>query len=307
MDMRQIRYFSVVVGSGSISKAARQLGMTQPPLSASIAQLEKEAGVRLLERTAQGVEPTPAGIYLAAAGDRMLREFAQITADLQSIGQGLLGQLNLAAVLPFSWAYLPPLLHSFSEIAPRVDVNLNDPAPDVVLDGLINGTLDIGIMATSDSDRLQTMYSAQLHVSRISEMPLAAILPPRFASLPGPIDLRDLAGERWMLPSQTPRFLGLPDLVQELWFENGMTPPTLKLIPNLQTALPLIAADMGVSVMPEAVAEMAQTVVITRRIRQRVPPLQIAMVWSKTRQPTEVTERFLATAIAGTPSALGSL
>ncbi|WP_055630707.1 LysR family transcriptional regulator [Streptomyces hirsutus] len=60
MDFRQLEYFRAVVEAGSVSQAAKNLNMTQPPVSHAITKLERELGVRLLERTAKGVHPRAA-------------------------------------------------------------------------------------------------------------------------------------------------------------------------------------------------------------------------------------------------------
>ena len=72
MDFRQLEYFEAVVRAGSVSQAAKHLNMTQPPLSAAISRLEREAGVQLLIRSAQGVRPTSAGRYLLNQGNQLI-------------------------------------------------------------------------------------------------------------------------------------------------------------------------------------------------------------------------------------------
>ena len=83
MDLRQLRYFSKVVESGSFSKAANQLHVAQPALSQHVRHMEDELGVRLLHRGAQGVKPTEAGDRLLRHAKRILAEFAEIADSVR--------------------------------------------------------------------------------------------------------------------------------------------------------------------------------------------------------------------------------
>ncbi|HEY5878566.1 MAG TPA: LysR family transcriptional regulator [Nakamurella sp.] len=95
MDFRQLEYFRAVVDAGSVSQAAKNLDMTQPPVSLAVAKLERELGVRLLERTAQGVRPTNAGLYLLRNGGRLLADRDRIAGTLSQMGEGVVGDLRI--------------------------------------------------------------------------------------------------------------------------------------------------------------------------------------------------------------------
>lgn len=297
MDIRQIRYFAEVVRQGSISRAAKTLGMTQPPLSTTIANLEKELGVRLLERTPRGIRPTAAGELLLRRGDVLLRETETLTRELQRHGQGVSGSINLAAVMPFAWAYLPGVLRRYRKFAPYVDVNLADPVPDVVIDGLLAGTTDVAIMATSDPERMRTMYQGVLAIERLTSLPLVAALPASSSDVPDPVPLEDLLAHTLLFPHTTPRFPGLTELFVDACVNHGLTPPQIKGVWNLQTTLPLISAGMGVSVMPPEVRQLARTEVITRSIAPELPRLQVEVVWNQSVRLNEVVTLFLETVL----------
>ncbi|WP_127131195.1 LysR family transcriptional regulator [Georgenia sp. SYP-B2076] len=297
MDIRQIRYFNEVVRQGSISRAAKTLGMTQPPLSTTIANLEKELGVRLLERTGRGVRPTPAGELLVRRGDALLRETETLTRELQRHGQGVSGSLTLAAVIPFAWAYLPTVLARYHDTAPYVDISLSDPTPDLVIDGLMAGSIDVAIMATSNPERMRTMYQGTFRIERLTTLPLVAVLPVSLADAPDPLPLADLVQGNLLLPHTTPRFPGLTELVVDECLAQGMAPPRIQGVLNLQTTLPLISAGMGVSVMPPEIRQLAQTAVVTKEIDPVLPRLQVEVVWNQAARPNEVVTLFLETVL----------
>lgn len=95
MDFRQLEYFQAVVEAGSVSRAAKKLNLTQPPVSLAVTKLERELGVRLLERTAKGVHPTSAGLYLLANGGRLVAERDRLAETLVRMGDGVVGDLRI--------------------------------------------------------------------------------------------------------------------------------------------------------------------------------------------------------------------
>ena len=129
MNLRQLEYFLTVTAEGSFSRAAAVLHMTQPPLSQSVLQLEKQLGVQLLVRHRQGVSPTAAGELLAAQGQQLLRWSERVEEQVKAVGQGIAGRLHIASVPTFAWAHLPPLLKAYAAKAPGVAVELSDPEP----------------------------------------------------------------------------------------------------------------------------------------------------------------------------------
>ncbi|ASN37911.1 hypothetical protein CGQ24_02080 [Arthrobacter sp. 7749] len=293
MDIRHIRYFLEITRQGSISKAAKVLQMTQPPLSASMKNLEDELGVRLLERNARGITPTRAGQLLLEKGARLVDETDQLAQELMRQGRGLSGSLHLAVILPFAWAYLPRVLGRFREASPDTDISLTDVNPSNVIEQIRNGTLDVAIVATGSAVRLQTMYQDDTRVELISKLAVSPVLPTRFNDAPKTIALQDLMEETWLLPSPSLRLPGMTEMLVDFWLEQGMPLPTIKPVTSLQTTLPLVAADLGISIMPPEIQQIARTTVVTRKIDPPIPAMEVVAIWSTAREPSEVAARFI--------------
>ncbi|MFD1212021.1 LysR family transcriptional regulator [Arthrobacter sp. GCM10027362] len=293
MDIRHIRYFLEITRQGSISKAAKVLQMTQPPLSAALKNLEDELGVKLLERSARGIVPTRAGELLLQKGGRLVDETEQLTRELSRQGKGLSGILHLAVILPFAWAYLPRVLARFGDVSPYADVTLTDVQPETVTEGIRSGRLDIAIVATGAPEKLRTMYQDDMAVEPISKLSLSAVLPNRFQHAPKPITLDDLMEETWLLPSPSIRVPGITELMVDYWLENGLTLPRMKAVTSLQTTLPLVAADMGMSIMPPEIQQIAKTTVVTRHVDPPLPPLHVVALWSSQRELSDVGMKFI--------------
>ena len=292
MNLRQLEYFLTVTAEGSFSRAAAVLHMTQPPLSQSVLQLEKQLGVQLLVRHRQGVSPTAAGELLAVQGQQLLRWSERVEEQVKAVGQGIAGRLHIASVPTFAWAHLPPLLKAYAAKAPGVAVELSDPEPAEVLRQIATGNADVGFVATDDPARLAAGHE-ELGVAAVMAMPLVAVLPPRLAHLPDPLDLVELMGEPWIVPSAIPGFPGMTGIVERLWHGLGVRPGSVRTVSTLQTAIPLIAADMGITLMPRAIADSAGKRIAVREPLQRVDPLHAVMVWSRDLPPSPALERFL--------------
>ena len=293
MDLRQIRYFTTVCAEGSFSRAAVRLHMTQPPLSMSVAALERELGVKLLERTQHGVTPTEAGRYLALKGGQILSQSSQVEGHLRDLGRGRSGHLVVAAVPTFTWEFMPGLLRRFAEIAPDADIVLTDPAAQDAVDAVLQGAADIAIVVTADSARLGQIHAGQLRVQHVRDLALAAVLPERWATSPDPLDALLLRDEEWVIPVPTPRFPGLYELVEDLWRDWGETMPRIRQVLSLQTALPLIAGGIGVSLMPETVVKFPQSQAVMRHLIQPVPPMHAAVLWRSGVAPSPLQQKFL--------------
>ena len=135
--------FSTVVRCGSMAKAATQLGVAQPTVSEVIADLEHTFGVRLLDRSARGVEPTVYGDALLKRSVAAFDELRQSSRDIEFLADPTVGELRIGCV-DLSATLVPRILLRFSEQYPRVIVHLDDwTAPAVELPGLRERKYDL--------------------------------------------------------------------------------------------------------------------------------------------------------------------
>jgi DNA-binding transcriptional LysR family regulator len=292
MDLREVRYFIAVAEAGSFSTAAARLHMTQPPLSLAISKLERDLGVRLLDRTSRGVTPTPAGRYLIEAGAMLLNESARVERTLRGMGQGRGGELRLAAGPILTWEFLPPVLARFAIEAPDVDIELFDPPSGQILERVRRAEVDVGIVATADIEALREDVADDVHVAYAGRLPLLLALPPAYAGAPDPVTLADFASETWLLPHLVERFPGIDAIVAVAWRAAGMSPRRIRHLATPQTALPLIAAGLGVGIVPHADWATRFDIVL----RQTAPPigaLDITVLWRRETEPTAAMARFL--------------
>src|SRR5690242_20306741 len=118
--LRDLDILMAVVNAGTMGKAAIRLNMAQPAVSKAIADLEHILGVRLLDRSRQGVEPTAYGIALVKRGAAVFDELQQGVRDLDFLADSTAGELRLGATEPVTIAMVAPLVDRLSRRYPRM-------------------------------------------------------------------------------------------------------------------------------------------------------------------------------------------
>ena len=143
MDLRQLRYFIAVAEERSFTLAARRLNLSQPPLSQHIQTLEAELKTQLLHRTSRRVELTKAGEALLGRGRAILQQIKLAEDEVQSIGAGLIGTLDVGATGSILRGRLAELLAAYRKVAPSVKTTVHEQAPALQIAALINRTTNI--------------------------------------------------------------------------------------------------------------------------------------------------------------------
>ena len=98
MELRHLRYFSVVAKLQHFHKASEALFITQPALSNQIKQLEEELGTKLFERIGRGVKLSESGQYLLESANRVLNEVEYVTETIRELEQGTKGTLRIGVL-----------------------------------------------------------------------------------------------------------------------------------------------------------------------------------------------------------------
>lgn len=296
MDSRQLHYLRTVIDHGSFTAAADALFLTQPSLSTAIRSLEKELGTELLIRSRSGVSATEAGQEVYRLATHVLDQMADTRHKIQELATGTTGQISLDVAPEFNWSYLPPLLRRLHRELPQVRLTLADPEPIVTLRNIKSGRTDIGIMPSSDPERLRSLHP-DLHFETLVALPMVLGLPPEHPAAAPEVEavhLREIRDSDWLVPTRHPDFPGLPESLDHFWALNPDARPTrVHQVATLQTALPLIAGGVGVSILPHFATGLDSGAFVHRRILDQIPPLHMVMLWRKQNHLPPVVRRVL--------------
>ncbi|WP_405665573.1 LysR family transcriptional regulator [Streptomyces sp. NBC_01166] len=145
MEARHLRYALTLAEHAHFGRAAGALGIAQPPLSKQIADLEREVGARLFDRTRQGVFPTVAGAAFLSRARRALDEIAAASVDAARAARGETGRLRLGFIASALLEPLPDVLGRFGRERPDVRLELDEMATNRSTAALIAGELDMAI------------------------------------------------------------------------------------------------------------------------------------------------------------------
>jgi DNA-binding transcriptional LysR family regulator len=148
MDLRQMEYAVAIADELNFTRAAARCHIGQSGLSHQIAELEREVGTRLFDRTSRSVRLTPAGLTFVAGARRVLRTVHEMSAAIASIDGQVQGRLLLGAMtLTAGDIDLLGLLREFQETFPAVEVIVSDAGSATAVAQLLTGELDVAVLA----------------------------------------------------------------------------------------------------------------------------------------------------------------
>jgi DNA-binding transcriptional LysR family regulator len=262
MKLRQLQFFIAVAEELSFSRAAIKLHVAQPSLSTQIKALEDEVGARLFERDKRHVSLTPAGRRFQSRVASVLSLADSAKAEARSTERGQLGTIDLGytALSMFSTA-LPHAIRRFREQEPNVVITLRELTSLEQLHELGERTLDVGVLRKVD-------VSAPKGISIVEwyRTPLVAAIPkdhPRAAS--DSVSLSDLKNEAFiMYPRQAGT--GIYWQVMNLCTAAGFRPRVVREVLESSTIIGLVAAGVGIAIVPADMNCIQFSGVVYRRI-----------------------------------------
>ncbi len=289
MDFRQLEYFRAVIKAGSLSQAARDLNMTQPPLSLAIAKLERELGVSLLERTARGVKPTNAGLYLLKHGAELLGRRDRLVGTLSLMGQGIAGELRIGVEPMVVNEIVADTIAAFLQQAPEARIALTDTGPDTILERLMRGDLDLAFLPFGPTAVMDFAFEVCDWRSIVQiEVKLAV---PAARSKEVHPDGRGWG--RWILPHRLTSFRGMPEQVRAaLAGEEGLD---VLEVSTPQTAIPLVSAGLGVAPTTRRIAQNHRGVAVLDG-PEWLTPMQATLIWRKSDELTPTMRHWIEVA-----------
>jgi len=262
MELRHLRYFIAVAEELHFGRAAQVLGISQPPLSQQIQALEQEIGARLFERTNRRVELSEAGrLFLAEA--RLVLAQVDKAADVARRAQlGQLGELKIGftSSAPFN-SSIPQAIFAFRQAFPAVHLALQEMSSKEVAEALVDESVQVGIM------RPLPLPESLVAVELFRE-PLVAIIradhPLAVGSEEG-LQLSALAAEPFVF---FPRSYGSGLYAQllNLAREAGFSPLITQEAGEAMTIIGLVAAGLGVTVLPASYQRMRIDGVVYRTL-----------------------------------------
>lgn len=273
MELRHLRYFVAVARHLSFTAAAESLGIAQPPLSQQIRDLEAEVGTALFERTTRRVSLTRAGVDFHAQALDILERSGEAVERARAIGTGIAGIVNVGLTGSMLAGPLGRAIRDFAMIYPDVDLRIHEMSPDRQISMLKAGQTDVSFLRSPPPD-----------VDLVSERAwceTVTLVLPRGHRLArrGAIDLAGLDREAFV-------FLRLSDslFAKHLWqccVNAGFVPNITHQVVEAASLTSLVAAGLGIAIIPEFVARLAHADVVYKPVSGQPIRADVYALWSR--------------------------
>lgn len=273
MELRHLRYFRAVAEELHFGRAARRLLIAQPPLSQQIRQLERELGVELLLRSTRSVELTPAGRAYLERTVRIL-DAVDDAADLaRRVADGTTGRLTIGCVGSATYSLLPQLVRALAELIPDVDVRVRgEMLAPAQLVALTAGDIDLALLRPPVID-------PGLSTTVIRRDSLLVALPEGHRLTHRKVlQLIHLQNEDFVAHAGGGRSV-MGDFLTTLCADAGFTARVRHEVEETSTLVTLVAAGLGVAIVPAPTAALDIAGVVYRPLRPCSLGVDLVATW----------------------------
>ncbi len=274
IDVAALSALRAVSATGSVSGAAELLGFTPSAVSQQVKRLERQTGVALLERVGRGVLLTRQGHLLVDAGGDVLGRLEALEADLHREAGSVAGVLRLGAFSTAVRGLLAPRLPALLAAHPALEVRIQEVEPWQTLDLVASGQLDVGVVHSWGD--LPLRLPEQVEAETLTR-DVAEVLLHRDHPLAAREELRpaDLVGVDWITTGE--------DTICREWLERmftgtGRRPRIAHRAMEFDSHLALVAAGLGVALVPRLGRSPLPDGVLARPVRDPDPVRHVAAV-----------------------------
>lgn len=282
MEFRHLRYFLVLAEELHFGRAARRLGLSQPPLSLNIQQLEVSVGARLFTRSSKAVALTAAGLAFVPAARALLDQSTQAANLARDVGRGMAGSLTIGFAGTLLYSGLPAILARFQAAHPLLRVVLKEMSSSEQLIELTHDRLDVGFAHTSrvPPELSQILVASQAFVACLPRSHVLA----HQRTLP----LKQLNGEPFAVISRTvsPDY---HDRILATCARAGFVPEIRFELQHWLSVVALVSRGMGVALVPQALSLSAMPGALFIPLDDALArdPYETHCLWKTSRQMRE--------------------
>jgi DNA-binding transcriptional LysR family regulator len=263
IEIRHLRYFLSVAETLHFGRAAAKLGMAQPPLSQQIKNLERILGYPLFDRTTRGVKLTAVGEFFRERARHTLERMRDDIEITRRLGSGKEGVLDVGFSGSVMFTRLPKAIETYRRRYPNVELRLQELVTAEQIPALLDGSLSIGFMRDGEA-RDGLSIESIVHERFITALPSSHPL----ARTKTPLSPAALKDEPFVLFARRMGNLAF-DRTVACCESAGFRPNIVQDAPQWPTTLRLVAAGLGVTLVPSCVRSLTMPGVTYRKLRSR--------------------------------------
>ena len=248
LSMHHLRAIEAVHRTENFTRAAEEIEVSQPALSRTVAEAERRIGTPLFDRTTRKVTATVAGNEVALYAAHAVRSFDSALTRISGFVAGSSGQVRISCLPSLAATGLPQVVHTFRRDYPEVELVIHDAAQDQVVPMVTDGTVDIGLVAYTDS------LPADLAVTPFLSDPFVAIVPRdhEFAARTS-VRWEDFHGEEFVgFNSVT----SIAPMVRRALLQVGAETNEVQTADTIPAVGGMVAAGMGITAVPQLVVPL---------------------------------------------------
>lgn len=285
MELRQLNYFIAVAEELHFSRAAKRVNISQPPLSIQIRNLEEELGADLFKRTSRSVELTEAGRYFLNECREILKNIQSAVETTKKIAIGSIGQLEIGTIGPAMDTFLPAIIQDFNRNNPGIVLTIRELITNKQIEYLNSGQIQVGFA------RIYHHELKELSHKIVWREPYVLAVPETHPFMSKrSIFLHELKGQAMIMYPRSVQPL-LYDTIVKFCELAGFKPKISQEANTKYTTCALVAAGLGVAIVPESSKKIYREGVNYLPITDSLPMVEFSMVW-KQNNDSPVLKRF---------------
>ena len=289
LTLKQLRYFIAAAQTGQISHAAMELNISQSAITTAVQALEAQLGVRLLDRSPQGVTPT-------IEGARFLNHARNISAAVDDaerlpLGEGrqVTGHLRLGTTYTVAGYFMSRHYARFRRAYPDIQLEMVELPRLAVEEGLANGSLDLAVMLVSNIANTvglahETLLRSQRRLWLPTDHPLLSA---------ERITLADVATQPYISLTVDEA----KETASRYWAKAGLTPKVIFSTSSVEAVRSMVASGTGVTILSDMVYRpwsLEGQRIELRSVSEPIPSMDVGIAWSNTRSPAPSAAVFRA-------------
>ena len=287
LSLRQVRYFIATADAGQVSAAAANLSVSQSAVTAAIKALETELEARLFDRHSNGVSLTYEGHQFLQHAHNIVAAVSEATRAPRRSGPNVTGTIRCGVTYTVAGYFLPPILARFQRVFPGVLVQMHEIPRGEFERGIVDGSLDIGVILVSNLENTEDIDSEVLirsrrrlwlradhHLTERQVVSLAEVAEEPYVMLT--VDEADQTALRYWMPTpHRPRII----------FETS----------SVEAVRSMVAAGLGVTILSDMVYRpwsLEGQRIELREVTGQVPSMDVGLAWRRGRAMSAATRAF---------------
>lgn len=271
--IRHLWLFLAVAEDQNFSKAAKRLGMSQPPLTEQIQALEQSLRVQLFTRSRRGAQLTAAGAAILPAVRKFAEQLERLELAVHEAVAGQAGVLTIGAITSAMIDVLPPLIERFKQEHPLITVSVREIDSAEAIPALEAGDIDLAFA------RLEGNLGRHIQSVPLSEDQLAVAIPIDHPQAQSPvIELKTLADEALVMASRdvSPVYF---DYLVGVCKASGFSPRVVHQVRSVASQVAFVSCGQGIALVPTTTGKLAPPNVLIRPVHPEVRVVTTAMAW----------------------------